>query len=113
MSFSPLLQGVPVVDKFDPENPPGFDEGDHRRGADRFQTENLRALKPKLQTLKSRFGTTVEDLAAMALNYILAQPRVACVIPGFRNERQVRCNLAGIGRKLTEADIEFIRATLK
>ena len=27
-------------------------------------------------------------LAAMALNYVLAHENVACVIPGFRNERQ-------------------------
>lgn len=112
VAFSPLAQGV-LLDKFDPENPPQFEEGDHRRNAERFQTAHLRALKPKLESLKSRFGTTTEDLAAVALNYILAQPRVACVIPGFRNERQVRCNLAGIGRALNADDIEFIRSTLK
>ncbi len=112
VAFSPLAQGL-LLDKFDPENPPKFDEGDHRRGAEKFQTAQLRALKPKLQSLKNRFGATTEDLAAMALNYLLAQPRVACVIPGFRNERQVRCNLAGVGRSLTAADIEFIRSSLK
>jgi aryl-alcohol dehydrogenase-like predicted oxidoreductase len=112
VAFSPLAQGL-LLDKFDPENPPAFDEGDHRRGSDRFQTANLRALKPKMQSLKGRFGTTTADLAAMALNYILAQPRVACVIPGFRNENQVRCNLAGIGRSLTPDDIQFIRSTLQ
>ena len=112
VAFSPLAQGL-LLDKFDPANPPKFDEGDHRRGSDRFQTAHLLALKPKLQALKSRFGASVEDLAATALNYILAQPRVACVIPGFRNERQVRCNLAGVDRILTPEDIEFIRTTLK
>ena len=112
VAFSPLAQGL-LLDKFDPENPPAFDEGDHRRGSDRFQSANLRALKPKMETLKGRFGTTTADLAAMALNYILAQPRVACVIPGFRNENQVRCNLAGIGRSLTADDIQFIRSTLQ
>ena len=108
VAFSPLAQGL-LLDKFDPENPPSFDEGDHRRGSDRFQTANLHALKPKLQILKGRFGPTTEDLAAMAINYLLAQPAVACAIPGFRNERQARCNLAGVGREMTEADIEFIR----
>jgi aryl-alcohol dehydrogenase-like predicted oxidoreductase len=112
VAFSPLAQGL-LLDKFDPANPPKFDEGDHRRGSDRFQTAHLLALKPKLQALKSRFGASVEDLAATALNYILAQPRVACVIPGFRNERQVRCNLAGVDRILTPEDIEFIHTTLK
>ena len=109
VAFSPLAQGL-LLDKFDPNKPPAFEEGDHRRGSDRFQTANLLALKPKLQTLKERFGSNVEDLAAMAINYILAQPHVACAIPGFRNERQVRCNLAGVGRAMTPADVEFISA---
>ncbi len=69
-------------------------------------------MKPKLTVLKARFGDTTEDLAAVALNYILAQPRVACIIPGFRNERQARCNLAGTGRTLTSDDLRFIRETL-
>ena len=48
----------------------------------------------------------------MALNYLLSHPRVCCAIPGFRNERQARCNVAGTGRSLKAEDIEFIRATL-
>ena len=111
VAFSPLAQGL-LLDKFDPNKPPAFEEGDHRRGSDRFQTANLLALKPKLQILKDRFGSSVEDLAAMAINYILAHPRVACAIPGFRNERQVRANLAGVGRELTAEDVAFIKATL-
>ena len=66
-------------------------------------------MKPKLEKLKSRFGATTEELAATALNYILAQPRVACAIPGFRNERQARCNLSGVGSELTAEDVAFIR----
>ena len=111
VAFSPLAQGL-LLDKFDPNKPPAFEEGDHRRGSDRFQTANLLALKPKLQILKDRFGSSVEDLAAMAINYLLAHPRVACAIPGFRNERQVRANLAGVGRELTAEDVAFIKATL-
>ena len=112
VAFSPLAQGL-LLDKFDPEKPPGFEPGDHRRGSDRFQSAYLRKLKPKLQRLKERFGSEVEDLSSMAQNYILAHPRVACTIPGFRNERQVRCNLAGLGRTLSVDDMEFIRTTLK
>ena len=89
-----------------------FEPGDHRRGSDAFGAEAIAALKPKLAKLKARFGDTTEGLAAIALNYILAQPRVACVIPGFRNERQAKCNLAGVGRTLTEGDLRFIQETL-
>lgn len=110
VAFSPLAQGL-LLDKYDPENPPAFDEGDFRRGRDAFDRESLLALKPKLAAIKSRFGSTTEDLAAVALQYILAQPQVCCVIPGFRNERQAACNVAGADRVLTAEDVAFIRQT--
>ena len=111
VAFSPLAQGR-LLDKYDPKNPPQFEPGDHRRGSDSFSAEALAALKPKLEQLKTRFGSTTEDLAAMALNYVLAHPRVACVIPGFRNERQAKCNVSGAGRALTDEETDFIRETL-
>lgn len=111
VAFSPLAQGV-LLDKFDPENPPEFEEGDFRKGRPLFSQESLRGLKPKLAKLKERFGETTEDLARMALQYVLAQPRVACAIPGFRNPRQARCNVAAAGKPLTAEDVAFIRETL-
>ena len=111
VAFSPLAQGL-LLDKFDPAKPPQFEPGDHRKGAKRFESAELLKLKPKLQKLKQRFGQKTEDLAAMALNYLLAMPRVSCVIPGFRNERQARCNLAGEGRKFGADDIKFISDSL-
>jgi myo-inositol catabolism protein IolS len=110
VAFSPLCQGV-LLDKFDPENPPKFEEGDHRQHSQRFAPESLRAVKPQLEKIKARFGSSTEDLAAVALNYLLSFPNMGCVIPGFRNERQVSCNLAGTGRTFSKEDIEFIRAT--
>lgn len=112
VAFSPLCQGV-LLDKFDPENPPKFEEGDHRLGDKRFTTEYLRNMKPKLEKIKARFGSSTEDLAAVALNYLLRFPNIGCVIPGFRNERQVRCNLAGTGRALRKEDIDFIRTVFE
>jgi myo-inositol catabolism protein IolS len=111
VAFSPLAQAR-LLDKYDPANPPQFEPGDHRKGSGAFGAEAIAALKPKLQKLKERFGDTTEDLAAVALNYVLAQPRVACVIPGFRNERQARCNIGAAGRALSEDDVQFIRETL-
>ena len=111
VAFSPLAQAR-LLDKYDPANPPQFEPGDHRKGSDAFGAQAIAALKPKLQKLKERFGDSTEDLAAVALNYVLAQPRVACVIPGFRNERQARCNISAAGRALSEDDVQFIRETL-
>lgn len=107
VAFSPLQQGI-LLDKFDPENPPQFEEGDIRKTNPRFQPENLRPLKPKLAQMKARFGATTEDLSAVAQRYVLNHPNVTCTIPGFRNERQVACNLAAAGRQLSAEDMEFI-----
>lgn len=111
VAFSPLSQGL-LLDKFDPYNPPQFEEGDNRRGRKGFETENLLALKPKLAKLKERFGDSVEDLAGVALRYVLNMPNVACAIPGFRNERQVKANLAGVSRELSAEDMAFIKEAL-
>jgi myo-inositol catabolism protein IolS len=108
VAFSPLAQGL-LLDKYSAEKPPQFEAGDYRKDHGSFSAESLAKVKPKIEKLKGRFGATTEDLAATALNYILAQPRVACVIPGFRNERQAKCNLAGVSRDMSAADVEFIR----
>jgi len=112
VAFSPLAQAR-LLDKYDPKNPPQFELGDNRRDKDAFSGEALAALKPKLQKLKERFGDSTEDLVAVALNYILAQPNVACVIPGFRNERQAKCNVSAAGRSLSAEDLAFVQETLK
>lgn len=111
VAFSPLAQAR-LLDKYDPANPPQFEPGDHRQNSKAFSAEGIAELKPKLAKLKERFGNTVEDLASVALNYVLAHPHVACVIPGFRNERQVRVNLGAEGRELTAEDVAFIRTAL-
>jgi aryl-alcohol dehydrogenase-like predicted oxidoreductase len=107
VAFSPLRQGL-LLDKFDPDNPPQFEEGDHRRGNRSFQREMLLELREKMARMKARFGSSVEDLSAVAQRYILNQPRVACTIPGFRTESQVRCNLAAATRSLSADDMAFI-----
>ena len=111
VAFSPLAQAR-LLDKYDPSKPPQFEPGDHRKNSKAFSAEEIAKLKPKLAKLRQRFGPTTEDLAAIALNYILAQPRVACVIPGFRNERQARCNLAAAGRSLSQDDLRYVRDVL-
>jgi aryl-alcohol dehydrogenase-like predicted oxidoreductase len=108
VAFSPLNQGL-LLGKFDPKHPPKFEAGDHRVGDKRFTTETLEALQPKIEKLKSRFGKDVKDLARVALQYLLASPVVACVIPGFRNLNQAQINLAGQDKPLSAEDVAFIR----
>jgi len=111
VAFSPLAQGR-LLDKFDPAKPPAFAPGDHRLGSASFSSEGLAALKPKLERLKERFGGKTEDLSAVAQRYILNLSNVACVIPGFRNERQVKCNLSAVDRVLSPEDMAYIREAL-
>lgn len=111
VAFSALGRGT-LLDKFDPEDPPKFEPGDHRVNHPFFQAEFLRKLKPRLKEIKARFGGTPEDLAAVALGFVLAHPRVACVIPGFRNPKQAACNVAAAGRTFSDEEIAFIRETL-
>jgi myo-inositol catabolism protein IolS len=112
VAFSPLNQGI-LLGKFDPNNPPSFDEGDHRRGDKRFTREQLLEVQPKIEKLKSRFGSDVKDLARVALQYLLANPVVCCVIPGFRDLRQAQVNLAADDKSLTAEDLAFIREVFK
>ena len=73
VAFSPLAQAR-LLDKYDPAKPPQFEPGDHRKDSKAFSADAIAALKPKLAKLKARFGSTTEDLAAMALQYVLAHP---------------------------------------
>ena len=107
VAFRPLGQGL-LLDKYHKENPPKFEDGDHRKGLERFSAESLAQLEPKLAKLKEKFGSTVEDLARMALQYLLHYNVVGAVIPGFRNLQQVKVNLSAADKPLTEEEFDFI-----
>lgn len=108
VAFSPLNQGL-LLGKYDADNPPTFEQGDIRKERDKFSAEGIRAANRGVKRIAGRFGDSIEDLARVALQYILAHDRVACVIPGFRNLRQVNCNLAAAGKPLSADDVEFLR----
>lgn len=109
VAFGPLDQGI-LLDKFDPENPPKFAEGDVRAGRQDVKPEKLRQIKPKLEELKKRFGATTEALASAACRFVLAHEHVCGAIPGFRNAKQARCNLkAAADAPMSAADVEFCR----
>ena len=109
--FSPLGRGR-LLNKYDPARPPQFEPGDSRRDNEGF-TADAGPPKPKLDKLATRFGGSAEQLAAVALQYVLAHPRVACVIPGFRNPKQAAINVAAEKFTLCEEDLAFLRETLQ
>lgn len=110
--FGPLAQGI-LLDKFDPENPPKFGDGDIRAGNSAFSREHLLEMRQRLQPIKQRLGETIEALVRVALQYALAQSPNASVIPGFKNARQVEINAQAAGKPLSADDVAFIRQTLQ
>lgn len=109
VAFGPLDQGI-LLDKFDPDNPPKFAEGDYRNSRKDMLPDALRELKPKLAKLKERFGPTTEALSSAACRFVLAHDHVCSTIPGFRNARQASCNVrAASDPAMSEADVDFCR----
>jgi myo-inositol catabolism protein IolS len=112
VAFSPLNQGL-LLGKYSAKNPPKFPGGDHRLGDDRFKKEFLEEIEPKIEKLKSKFGSETRDLSRVALQYLLSYNIVGCVIPGFRNKKQVEANLFGADMALTKDEVEFVREVFK
>lgn len=106
--FGAMMQGL-LLDKFDPENPPTFGEGDMRAGWDAFTREGLLTLREQLRPIKQRFGSSIEDMTRVALQYALAQSNHACVIAGFKNPQQVEINAKASSKPLTRDEVDFIR----
>lgn len=107
VAFRPIGQGL-LLDKYKKENPPKFEDGDHRKGLDRFSPEKLAELEPKLKKIKERFGSTIEDLARVALQYLLHYKFMGAVIPGFRNLKQVKVNLSAMDKPLADEEFNFV-----
>jgi myo-inositol catabolism protein IolS len=112
IAFGPLSQGL-LLGKYNSSNPPVFDAGDHRANAERFKPENILKLEPKIEKLKSKFGSSNKELSRVALQYLLHYKQVGAVIPGFRNLDQVKSNLSGMDNPLTENEFNFIRNIFK
>lgn len=108
VTFGPLSQGI-LLDKFDPENPPEFPPGDNRRGKDLFTPESLKRIHGNLEKVKERFGAAREDMARVALQYLLAHEWVGCPIVGFRNVDQVKCDIAAAEKPLGGGEVSWLR----
>ncbi len=65
VGFQPFNQGL-LLDKYSPENPPQFGEGDHRASLKKFTQDSLREVRARLNELVVRYDSSVETLAAIA-----------------------------------------------
>ena len=116
VAFGPLDQGI-LLDKFDPEHPPKFEEGDYRNNRKDFTTDALRAVKDKLRRVGERFDLDklspddrTSALSSIASRWVLAHPHVCSTIPGFRNAKQARSNIKGAtDAPMSEADVTWLR----
>ena len=109
VAFRPLYEGL-LLDKYKKENPPQFENGDHRKGLQRFSYENLAKLEVQLNKIKDKFGSSTEDLARVAQQFVLKYKFTAAVIPGFRNLKQVKTNLAAMDKPLTDDEFEYVKS---
>ena len=117
VAFGPLDQGI-LLDKFDPERPPSFEEGDSRRNRKDFSPETLRRVRGKLAEVKERFGASGGEetavLSSVAGRWVLGHEGVCSVIPGFRDARQAGMNVrAGIDPPMGGGDVESLRALFR
>ncbi|MFH0733066.1 MAG: aldo/keto reductase [bacterium] len=112
IAFGPIAQGV-LLGKYNKDNPPKFEEGDHRKNAERFTVGFLTKVEPKLEALKQKFGSDIKDLARAALQYMLHYSVVGSVIPGFRNIEQVIINLSAQDKPLTDEEFKYINDLFK
>lgn len=108
VAFGPLAQGI-LLGKYNAKNPPSFDAGDHRATVERFKSEKLSKVEPKLEKLKVKFGSSNQELSRAALQYLLFYKQVGAVIPGFRNLEQVKSNLSGIDNPFSEDEFQFMK----
>jgi len=112
VAFRPLYEGL-LLDKYKKENPPQFENGDHRKDLPRFSYENLAKLETQLNKIKERFGSSTEDLARVAQQFVLKYNFIAAVIPGFRNLQQVKVNLSAMDKPLTDDEFEFVKSVFR
>jgi aryl-alcohol dehydrogenase-like predicted oxidoreductase len=108
VAFSPLDQGI-LLGKYRNAAAPEFGEGDHRSRSEKFRPRYLARANDGIEKVSARFGGTAENLARVALQFILYHKHVAGVMPGFRNLEQVRMNISASGRPLNGEEIAFVR----
>lgn len=118
VAFGPLDQGL-LLDKFDPQNPPQFAEGEYRANRKDFTTESLLQVRAKLQKVKQRFNAAGQStldqtvlLSSVASRWVLAHDHLSSTIPGFRNAKQAACNVqAALDVPMSANDVQWLRET--
>jgi aryl-alcohol dehydrogenase-like predicted oxidoreductase len=86
-----------------------FEEGDFRN--DYFRGNRKQEVYERVQAIVSELGVTEDEVAEIALRYVLSHPAVSTVIPGMRSVRNVERNVAvGDGKGLPEDQVQRLKA---
>ena len=85
-----------------------FDEGDFRN--DYFRDDRKRQVQERVRAIVSELGVTEDEIAEIALRYILSHPAVSTVIPGMRSVRNVERNMrVADGEGLPEDQLRLLK----
>lgn len=86
-----------------------FDSADFRSRY--FRGERKKEVYDRVQKIVSDLGITLDQMAEIALRYVLSHPAVSTVIPGMRSVRNVERNCAvGDAKGLTQDQVNKLKA---
>jgi aryl-alcohol dehydrogenase-like predicted oxidoreductase len=86
-----------------------FEEGDFRN--DYFRGYRKQEVHERVSSIIAELGITEDEMAEVALRYVLSHPAVSTVIPGMRSVRNVERNMAvGVGSGLPEDQVRRLKA---
>ena len=85
-----------------------FDEGDFRNHY--FRDDRKGQVQERVRAIISELGASEDEIAEIALRYVLSHPAVSTVIPGMRSVRNVERNTAvGDGEGLPEDQVRLLK----
>ncbi len=85
-----------------------FDEGDFRNHY--FRDDRKQEVQQRVRAIISELGAGEDQIAEIALRYILSHPAVSTVIPGMRSVRNVERNMrVGDGQGLPEDQVRLLK----
>ena len=86
-----------------------FDEGDFRN--DYFRDDRKEQVQERVRAIVSELGVSEDEIAEVALRYILSHPAVSTVIPGMRSVRNVERNMrVADGKGLPEDQVQLLKS---
>ena len=86
-----------------------FEEGDFRNHY--FRGDRKGQVQDRVRAIVAELGVTEDEIAEVALRYILSHPAVSTVIPGMRSVRNVERNMAvGDGEGLPREQVRALKS---